>query len=95
MSHHHIEENENIYYLTHNNSNIFIYGHSEMGDSIDSGQPYMERFSAKEELKNRVEELGQVWRDPLLPPTLEIEELQELGTWSDGNRTISINDILI
>jgi len=95
MSHHHIIKEESTYYLTYNNSGILWYDFSPQGDHIDTGLPFIEKFSTKEELKARVEELGHTWRDPLLPEFISIEELREEGSFINSQGiTIHIDDIL-
>jgi len=97
MSHHHIEKNEDVYYVAYNNAGIVHYGYSGLDHSFITGQPNLETFTTPEELKNRVEELGKEWKDPrVLPPVIDMFMEDETAEWVDSNGvTWTINDILI
>lgn len=94
---HKVHKEEDAYYLAHNNLDVFQYDHSPLDHEIETGQPHLETFATKEELKARVEELGQVWRDPYLPMQFEsVEEFKQIGyiTHAHSGQTITIDDIL-
>ena len=94
---HRIDKEEEVYYIAHNNSTIFWYDYCPLGDTMETGQPYLETFATKEELKVRVEELGQVWKDPTLPPVFStVEEFAKVGSYPlPSGQIITIDDILI
>ena len=94
---HKIGKEEEVYYIAHNNSNVFWYDYCPLESTVETGQPYLEMFATKEELKVRVEELGQVWKDPILPPIFStVEEFARIGFYTlPSGQTITIDDILI
>jgi hypothetical protein len=47
------------YFLTHNKTNVFHYGHIHDDQKIETGQPFLEYFISEELLINRLNDLGQ------------------------------------
>ena len=50
-----------MYYLATNKVDIFHYGEIQENQEISTGQPFLEYFETKEELRDRMNELGQVF----------------------------------
>jgi len=43
-------QQENTYFCTHNNNNIYIYGYVKKGTALNAGQPYLKLFQTEEKL---------------------------------------------
>ena len=50
-----------MYYLATDKESVFHYGEIQENQEISTGQPFLEYFETKEELRDRMNELGQVF----------------------------------
>jgi len=54
----------NNFYLAHNEIDVFHYGSLQEGQTVTTGQPFLEYFETKQELIDRLLVLGQEYIGP-------------------------------
>jgi hypothetical protein len=66
-----------IYFLAHNQTNVFHYGSIHEDQVLTSGQPYIEYFNTLVELQERLISLGQEYTETNTVINLPSEEPSE------------------
>jgi len=95
----------NTYFITHNEKDIFHYGWVEKGQALDSGQPILERFASKSQFLARcsvlnievnIDDVPDFPIDTTPPtPTYKGVIIPEKYSWVFTNNRFELNNFVV